>query len=277
MLLFRRKSKKKSIPKKKILKALNDKEYVDLGEPFGEEARRYLAYRIKKMLEKGELKGTLILPEAIFLSLTSSEVKDIVSLIEAKGICDLEEIAENNGWKSSTVKIIAKSRINLFPRSDGQIITQKTTRNTIYQKVRLGDKVSLEELSEELQLSTSIVKDILLSLMNEEKIQGVFIESSEIFVPNDLLEETIKEQIETYEEEKIKEISFQEIAEKYNISDQEVYNILRKLQRSGDLDIQLDLGRKICILKENVEREVFTERIPKEEKKLEIEDLTEKE
>lgn len=277
MPLFRRKSKKKSIPKKKILKAINDKEYVNLGEPFGEKARRYLAYRIKKMLEKGEIKGTLILPEAIFLSLTSSEVKDIVSLIEAKGICDLDEVAENNGWESNTVKIIAKSRINLYPRSDGQIITQKTTRNAIYQKISQGTKVSLEELSEELQLSTSIIKEILLSFMNEEKVQGVYIESSETFLPYDLLEESIKERIEKYEEEKVEEISFQKIAEEYNISDQQVYNILRKLQRVGELNIQLNLGRKLCILKTNIKQEVFTERIPEEEKKLEIEDLTKKE
>ncbi|MHA1826631.1 MAG: hypothetical protein ACTSUA_08225, partial [Candidatus Heimdallarchaeota archaeon] len=83
-----KKQKKKTIPKKEILKAIKDKEYLDLGEPFGESARRYLAYQLMKMIDNQEITGTVITPEGVFLALTSSEVRNIVKFINAKGICN---------------------------------------------------------------------------------------------------------------------------------------------------------------------------------------------
>ena len=64
--------KKKSIPKDKIIKMVKDQEYVDLGEPFGESARRYLAFQLTKLIDKREITGTVITPEGVFISLTSS-------------------------------------------------------------------------------------------------------------------------------------------------------------------------------------------------------------
>ncbi len=270
------KKKKKSIPKKDILKAIKDVEYLDLGNPFEESARRYLAFQISKMIDNNEVTGSVIIPEGVYISLISSEVKDIVRLIKAKGICDLDKIAQENNWNADVIKLIASNRINMFSRKDGKMITRKTALDLLFQQVNLSVEVDLHEVADELELKRSVTKDLLMSLIADGKVEGYYIKSLHTFLPIDMLEESIKEMIEELEMKKVVEITFNEIAEEYGITDEQVYNILLKLYNIGDIDVQLNLGQKICIIKENIQREKIVERIPEEEKKLKIEDLTEK-
>ena len=62
------KKKKKSIPKKDIIKLVKDVEYLDLGEPHGESARRYLAFQLSKLIDREEISGTVITPEGVYIS-----------------------------------------------------------------------------------------------------------------------------------------------------------------------------------------------------------------
>ncbi len=268
--------KKKSIPKDKIIKMVKDQEYVDLGEPFGESARRYLAFQLTKLIDKREITGTVITPEGVFISLTSSEVKDIVRLIKAKGFCNLEELAVENKWNPKVVTLVAKSRINLIQRKDDKIITRDSAKDILYQNVVQGVDVDIYELAEELQLKKSITRELLQSLIEDGKIEGVYVKSSHKFLPMEQLEESIRELIEDLENQKVSQVSFGAIAEDYSISDDQVYNILLKLHNVGDIDVQLNLGLKICLIKENIELEKIIERIPEEERKLDVEDLTQK-
>ena len=132
------KKKKKSIPKKDILKAIKDVEYLDLGDPFGESARRYLSFQLSKYIDNEEISGSVITPEGVYISLTATEVKDIVRLIKAKGICELETLAEENKWPEKTVKLIAQNRVNLLYRKDGKVITRETAMDLLYQKILEG-------------------------------------------------------------------------------------------------------------------------------------------
>jgi len=268
--------KKKSIPKKDILKTVKDVEYLDLGDPFGESARRYLALKLSKMIDAEELSGTVIVPEGVYISMTSTEVKDVVKLITAKGISDLEAIAEENKWNTATVKLIATNRINLYQRKDGKVITRKTALDLLLQQVNQSIEIDLSEVAEEMQLKKSTTKELLGVLLEDGKVEGYFIKSSNKFLPIDLLEESIKEQIEDFESKKIVEVTFSKIAGEYGISEDEVYNVLLKLYNAGEIDVQLILGKKLCLLKENVEDDFWDEKIPEEDRKLEIEDLTDK-
>ncbi|MHA1463390.1 MAG: hypothetical protein ACTSQ0_10010 [Candidatus Heimdallarchaeota archaeon] len=268
--------KKKSIPKDKIIKMVKDQEYIDLGEPFGESARRYLSFQLSKLIDKREISGTVITPEGVYISLTGSEVKDIVRLIKAKGICNLEELAEDNKWNSKVVALIAKSRINLIQRKDDKIITRDSAKDILYQSVIQGVDVDIYEIAEELQLKKSITRELLQTLIDDGKIEGVYVRSSHKFLPMELLEESILELIENLESQKVSQVTFGAIAEDYSISDDQVYNILLKLYNVGDIDVQLNLGQKICLIKENIETEKIIERIPEDERKLDIEDLTQK-
>ncbi|MHA1213390.1 MAG: hypothetical protein ACTSSH_13145 [Candidatus Heimdallarchaeota archaeon] len=268
--------KKKSIPKKDILKAVKDVEYLDLGDPFGESARRYLALKLSKMIDAEELSGTVIVPEGVYISMTSTEVKDVVKLITAKGISNLEAIAEENKWNTATVKLIATNRINLYQRKDGKVITRKTALELLLQQVNQSIEIDLSEVAEEMQLKKSTTKELLGVLLEDGKVEGYFIKSSNKFLPIDLLEESIKEQIEDFESKKIVEVTFSKIAGEYGISEDEVYNVLLKLYNAGEIDVQLILGKKLCLLKENVEDDFWDEKIPEEDRKLEIEDLTDK-
>ena len=270
------KKKKKSIPKKDILKAIKDVEYLDLGDPFEESARRYLAFQISKMIDNNEVTGSVITPEGVYISLTSSEVKDVVRLIKAKGICDLEAIADENKWNVDAVKLIAHNRINMLPRKDGKVITRKTALDLLFEQVNLSVEVDIHEVADELELKRSIAKDLLMSLIADKRVDGYYIKSAHKFIPIGLLEESIKEMIEDLEMKNVIEISFSEIAEEYGITEDQVYDVLLKLYNVGDIDVQLNLGQKICVLVENIQREKIVERIPEEEKKLEIEDLTKK-
>ncbi|NHK32364.1 MAG: hypothetical protein FK730_13505 [Asgard group archaeon] len=270
------KKKKKSIQTKDILKAIKDVEYLDLGEPFGESARRFLAYKISKMIDNEEVSGSVITPEGVYISLTSKEVKDVVNLIKAKGISELDSLAEENNWRKEVVQLIAKNRVNLLYRKDGKVITRKTAMDLLIQQVNQSIDVELKGIAEELQLKLSIVKELLRVLMEDGKIDGYFIKSTDKFLPKELLEESIKEMIEDLEMQKIVEVTFSDIANEYGISDDEVYNILLKLYNVGDIEVQLNLGQRVCIIKENVEKEKWEDKIPEEEKKLDIEDLTKK-
>ncbi|MHA1555961.1 MAG: hypothetical protein ACTSPM_03415 [Candidatus Heimdallarchaeota archaeon] len=268
--------KKKSIPKDKIIKMVKDQEYIDLGEPFGESARRYLSFQLSKLIDKREIAGTVITPEGVYISLTGSEVKDIVRLIKAKGICNLEELAEDNKWNPKVVALIAKSRINLIQRKDDKIITRDSAKDILYQSVIQGVDVDIYEIAEELQLKKSITRELLQTLIDDGKIEGVYVRSSHKFLPMELLEESILELVENLESQKVSQVTFGAIAENYSISDDQVYNILLKLYNVGDIDVQLNLAQKICLIKENIETEKIIERIPEEERKLDIEDLTQK-
>ncbi|NHJ40027.1 MAG: hypothetical protein FK731_08340 [Asgard group archaeon] len=275
-MTLRKKDKKKSIQSKDILKVIKDVEYLDLGVPFGESARRFLTYKIGKMIDKNEISGSVIIPEGVYISLSSKEVKDVVNLINAKGICELDLIAEENNWNKKAVKLIASNRINLIHRNDGKVITHKTAKDLLIQQVNQSVDVDLKEISEELQLKLQIVKDLLKALMEDGKIDGYFIKSTDKFLPKELLEESIKEMIEDLEMQKVVEVTFSNIASEYGITDDEVYNILLKLYNVGDIDVQLNLGQRICIIKENIKEEKWEEKIPEEERKLDIEDLTQK-
>jgi DNA-binding Lrp family transcriptional regulator len=270
------KKKKKSIPKKDILKTIKDVEYLDLGEPFGESARRYLSFQLSKYIDNEEISGSVITPEGVYISLTATEVKDIVRLIKAKGICELDQIAQENKWPEKTVKLIAQNRVNLLYRKDDKVITRETALNLLHQKILEGLDLDIYDIAEELELKRSVTRDLLMTLINEGKIEGYYIKSSHKFLPIELLEESIKELIEDYEMKSITEVKFSEIAEEYGIGEEEVYNILLKLYNTGDIDVQLNLGQKICLIKDNLESDDWEERIPEEEKKLDIEDLTQK-
>lgn len=272
----KKEKKKKSIPKKDILKAIKDIEYLDLGDPFGESARRYLSFQISKFIDKEEVSGSVITPEGVYISLTATEVKDIVRLIKAKGIFEIEAVAQENKWPVETVKLIAQNRVNLLHRKDGKAITRETALELLHQQIIQGLDLDIYEIADELELKRSITRDLLLTLINEGKIEGFYIKSSHKFLPIELLEESIKELIEDFEMKNVTEVKFSEIAEEYGIGEEEVYNILLKLYNVGDIDVQLNLGQKLCLIKDNLEREEWDERIPEEDKKLEIEDLTQK-
>lgn len=279
MFLFKKsdnKSKKKTIPKDKIIKAIKGLDYVDLGEPFGESARRYLSYQIMKLIDNNEITGNVITPEGVYISMSNSEVKDVVKLIRAKGICELESIATENKWNPDTVKLIAKSRINLLYRKDNKVITRETAKDILFDKIMESSEPDIYDIADDIQLKRTLVKELLDELIADGKIEGLYIKSSHKFLPMEMLEESIKELIENMEAKKVKEITFNAIAEDYSISDDQVYEILLKLYNVGDIDVQLNLGQKICLIKANIEEQTFIERIPEEEKKLEIEDLTKK-
>ncbi|HUT81828.1 MAG TPA: hypothetical protein VMZ29_11550 [Candidatus Bathyarchaeia archaeon] len=269
-------TKKKTIPKKDILKAIKDVEYLDLGEPFGENARRYLAFQLSKMIDNEEISGTVITPEGVYISLNSKEVKDVMRLINAKGICDLTVLAQENKWNNDVVKLIAKNRINLIERKDGKVITRNTALDAVYQLANQNIEIDLADVAEELQLKKAITRELIDSLVADKKIDGYFIKSKSKFLPIDLLEESIKEKIEDYEMQRIIEVTFSDIAEDYGITEDQVYNVLLKLFNAGDIDVQLILAKRLCLLKENIKEEKWEEKIPEEEKKLEIEDLTKK-
>ena len=268
--------KKKSIPKDKIVKMVKDQEYVDLGEPFGESARRYLAFQLTKLIDNKEISGTVVTPEGVYISLTASQVKDVVRLIKAKGICDLEELAIENKWNPQVVTLIANNRINLLKRKDNLVITRDSAKDILFQHVNSGADVDIYEIAEELQLKRSITRELLQSLLDDGKVDGVYVQSTHKFLPLEMLEESIKELIEDLEMKKVSEVTFAAIAEDYGISDDKVYNILLKLYNVGDIDVQLNLGKKTCLIKENIEVEKIIERIPEEDRKLDIEDLTQK-
>ncbi|TET27825.1 MAG: hypothetical protein E3J70_11150 [Candidatus Heimdallarchaeota archaeon] len=270
------KKKKRSIPKKEILKVIKDVEYLDLGDPFGESARRYLSFQISKFIDNEEVSGSVITPEGVYISLTATEVKDIVRLIKAKGICELESLALENKWPIETVKLIAQNRVNLLYRKDGKVITREAALDLLYQQIIQGLDLDIYEIADELELKRSITRDLLMALINEGRIEGYYIKSSHKFLPIELLEESIKEMIEDYEMKNVSEVKFNEFADEYSIGEEEVYNILLKLYNVGDIDVQLNLGQKMCFIKDNLDREEWDERIPDDEKKLEIEDLTQK-
>jgi len=270
------KKKKRSIPKKEILKAIKDVEYLDLGDPFGESARRYLSFQISKFIDNEEVSGSVITPEGVYISLTATEVKDIVRLIKAKGIYELESLALENKWPIETVKLIAQNRVNLLYRKDGKVITRETALDLLYQQIIQGLDLDIYEIADELELKRSITRDLLIGLINEGRIEGYYIKSSHKFLPIELLEESIKEMIEDFEMKNVSEVKFSEFADEYSIEEEEIYNILLKLYNVGDIDVQLNLGQKMCFIKDNLDREEWDERIPDDEKKLEIEDLTQK-
>lgn len=270
------KKKKRSIPKKEILKVIKDVEYLDLGDPFGESARRYLSFQISKFIDNEEVSGSVITPEGVYISLTATEVKDIVRLIKAKGICELESLALENKWPIETVKLIAQNRVNLLYRKDGKVITREAALDLLYQQIIQGLDLDIYEIADELELKRSITRDLLMALINEGRIEGYYIKSSHKFLPIELLEESIKEIIEDFEMKNVSEVKFSEFADEYSIGEEEVYNILLKLYNVGDIDVQLNLGQKMCFIKDNLDREEWDERIPDDEKKLEIEDLTQK-
>ncbi len=268
--------KKKTIPKDKILKAVKDQQFVDLGEPFGESARRYLAFQLTKMIDQEVITGSVITPEGVYLSLTATEVKDIAKLLKAKGICVLKEIARENNWDYDSVYLIANNRLSLLKRNDKKIIIRELALDLVLQHINAGKDVNLNEIAEELSLDIIVIEELLTKLIEDQKVDGVLIKSTNTFLPMDMLEETIKEKIEDLEMKDVVEVKFVTLAEEYNISEKEVYNILLKLYNVGDIDVQLNLGQKTCFIKANITKETIIERIPDEEKKLDIEDLTEK-
>ncbi|MHA1366518.1 MAG: hypothetical protein ACTSP5_08940, partial [Candidatus Heimdallarchaeota archaeon] len=71
------KKKKKTIPRDKILKAIKGQQFVDLGEPFDESARQYLAFQLTKLIDQEVITGSVITPEGVYLAYTATEVKDI--------------------------------------------------------------------------------------------------------------------------------------------------------------------------------------------------------
>ncbi|MHA1124499.1 MAG: hypothetical protein ACTSSB_01385 [Candidatus Heimdallarchaeota archaeon] len=268
--------KKKTIPRDKILKAIKGQQFVDLGEPFGESARRYLAFQLTKLIDQEVTTGSVITPEGVYLAYTATEVKDIAKLIKAKGICSLKEVAQENNWDYDSVYLIAKNRLNLLKRKDKKIITREAALDLVYQEIISRKDVNLNEVAEELSLELTLIEELLTKLIDDQKVDGVLIKSTNTFLPMEMLEETIKEKIEDLEMEDVVEVKFSMLAEEYSISEKEVHNILLKLYNVGDLDVQLNLGQKTCLIKANITRETIVDRIPDEEKKLDIEDLTEK-
>lgn len=268
--------KKKTIPRDKILKAVKGQQFVDLGEPFGESARQYLSFQLTKLIDQEIITGSVITPEGVYLAYTATEVKDIAKLIKAKGICILKEVAHENNWDYDSVYLIAKNRLNLLNRKDKKVIIRETALDLVLEQINAGKDVNLNEVAEELSLDITIIEELLTKLIADKKVEGVMIKSTNTFLPMEMLEETIKEKMEDLEMEDVVEVKFSTLAEEYNISEKEIYNILLKLYNVGDIDVQLNLGQKTCVIKANITRETIVDRVPDEEKKLDIEDLTEK-
>ncbi|MHA1837450.1 MAG: hypothetical protein ACTSVH_05725, partial [Candidatus Heimdallarchaeota archaeon] len=120
------KKKKKTIPRDKILKTIKGQQFVDLGEPFDESARQYLAFQLTKLIDQEVITGSVITPEGVYLAYTATEVKDIAKLIKAKGICVLKEVAQENNWDYDSVYLIAKNRLTLLNRKDKKVITRES-------------------------------------------------------------------------------------------------------------------------------------------------------
>ncbi len=270
------KKKKKTIPRDKILKAIKGQQFVDLGEPFGESARQYLAFQLTKLIDQEVITGSVITPEGVYLAYTATEVKDIAKLIKAKGICVLKEVAQENNWDYDSVYLIAKNRLTLLNRKDKKVITRESALDLVFQEIISGKDVSLNDVAEELSLEITIIEELLNKLIEDQKVDGVLIKSTNTFLPMEMLEESIKEKMEDFEMADVVEVKFSTLAEEYGISEKEVYNILLKLYNVGDIDVQLNLGQKTCFIKANITRDTIVDRIPDEEKKLDIEDLTEK-
>ncbi|MHA1504990.1 MAG: hypothetical protein ACTSPT_07375 [Candidatus Heimdallarchaeota archaeon] len=270
------KKKKKTIPRDKILKAIKGQQFVDLGEPFGESARQYLAFQLTKLIDQEVITGSVITPEGVYLAYTATEVKDIAKLIKAKGICVLKEVAQENNWDYDSVYLIAKNRLTLLNRKDKKVITRKSALDLVFLEIISGKDVSLNDVAEVLSLEITIIEELLNKLIEDQKVDGVLIKSTNTFLPMELLEESIKEKMEDFEMADVVEVKFSTLAEEYGISEKEVYNILLKLYNVGDIDVQLNLGQKTCFVKANITRDTIVDRIPDEEKKLDIEDLTEK-
>ncbi|MHA1243681.1 MAG: hypothetical protein ACTSP7_03805 [Candidatus Heimdallarchaeota archaeon] len=270
------KKKKKTIPRDKILKAIKGQQFVDLGEPFGESARQYLAFQLTKLIDQEVITGSVITPEGVYLAYTATEVKDIAKLIKAKGICVLKEVAQENNWDYDSVYLIAKNRLTLLNRKDKKVITRESALDLVFQEIISGKDVSLNDVAEELSLEITIIEELLNKLIEDQKVDGVLIKSTNTFLPMEMLEESIKEKMEDFEMTDVVEVKFGTLAEEYGISEKEVYNILLKLYNVGDIDVQLNLGQKTCFIKANITRDTIVDRIPDEEKKLDIEDLTEK-
>ncbi|MHA1440707.1 MAG: hypothetical protein ACTSPK_02435 [Candidatus Heimdallarchaeota archaeon] len=270
------KKKKKTIPRDKILKAIKGQQFVDLGEPFGESARQYLAFQLTKLIDQEVITGSVITPEGVYLAYTATEVKDIAKLIKAKGICVLKEVAQENNWDYDSVYLIAKNRLTLLNRKDKKVITRESALDLVFQEIISGKDVSLNDVAEVLSLEITIIEELLNKLIEDQKVDGVLIKSTNTFLPMELLEESIKEKMEDFEMADVVEVKFSTLAEEYGISEKEVYNILLKLYNVGDIDVQLNLGQKTCFVKANITRDTIVDRIPDEEKKLDIEDLTEK-
>jgi len=270
------KKKKKTIPRDKILKAIKGQQFVDLGEPFGESARQYLAFQLTKLIDQEVITGSVITPEGVYLAYTATEVKDIAKLIKAKGICVLKEVAQENNWDYDSVYLIAKNRLTLLNRKDKKVITRESALDLVFQEIISGKDVSLNDVAEELSLEITIIEELLNKLIEDQKVDGVLIKSTNTFLPMEMLEESIKEKMEDFEMADVVEVKFSTLAEEYGISEKEVYNILLKLYNVGDIDVQLNLGQKTCFVKANITRDTIVDRIPDEEKKLDIEDLTEK-
>ncbi|MHA1739304.1 MAG: hypothetical protein ACTSXA_09275 [Candidatus Heimdallarchaeota archaeon] len=270
------KKKKKTIPRDKILKAIKGQQFVDLGEPFDESARQYLAFQLTKLIDQEVITGSVITPEGVYLAYTATEVKDIAKLIKAKGICVLKEVAQENNWDYDSVYLIAKNRLTLLNRKDKKVITRESALDLVFQEIISGKDVSLNDVAEELSLEITIIEELLNKLIEDQKVDGVLIKSTNTFLPMEMLEESIKEKMEDFEMADVVEVKFSTLAEEYGISEKEVYNILLKLYNVGDIDVQLNLGQKTCFVKANITRDTIVDRIPDEEKKLDIEDLTEK-
>ena len=270
------KKKKKTIPRDKILKAIKGQQFVDLGEPFGESARQYLAFQLTKLIDQEVITGSVITPEGVYLAYTATEVKDIAKLIKAKGICVLKEVAQENNWDYDSVYLIAKNRLTLLNRKDKKVITRESALDLVFQEIISGKDVSLNDVAEALSLEITIIEELLSKLIEDQKVDGVLIKSSNTFLPMEMLEESIKEKMEDLEMADVVEVKFSTLAEEYGISEKEVYNILLKLYNVGDIDVQLNLGQKTCFIKANITRDTIIDRVPDEEKKLDIEDLTEK-
>ena len=134
----------------------------------------------------------------------------------------------------------------------------------------------MNDVAEELSLEINIIEELLNKLIEDQKVDGVLIKSTNTFLPMEMLEESIKEKMEDYEMADVVEVKFNTLAEEYGISEKEVYNILLKLYNVGDIDVQLNLWQKTCFIKANITRDTIIDRVPDEEKKLDIEDLTEK-
>jgi hypothetical protein len=279
MPLFRsrkkRSKKKKSISKKDILKVIENKEFVDLGTPFGESARRYLAYKLSQMIDDREVQGSVITPEGVYVSMSATTIRDIVKLIKAKGICNLKKIARQNKWHLRSVKLIAQNRINTYDRTDKTIITQRTAKDLLQQQLIQEEETTIEELADTLKLPEEVIGNLLKSIMQEEEINGIYLPEAKKIITVENIKKSFKDKIEKSEEEGKEELSFEEISGEYNLPNEQIYEYLQDLQQQGEIDIRINLGKRICILRSNVEL-IFQERIPEEEKKLEIEDLTKK-
>ncbi|MHA1838034.1 MAG: hypothetical protein ACTSVH_08720, partial [Candidatus Heimdallarchaeota archaeon] len=187
-----------------------------------------------------------------------------------------KEVAQENNWDYDSVYLIAKNRLTLLNRKDKKVITRESALDLVFQEIISGKDVSLNDVAEELSLEITIIEELLNKLIEDQKVDGVLIKSTNTFLPMEMLEESIKEKMEDFEMADVVEVKFSTLAEEYGISEKEVYNILLKLYNVGDIDVQLNLGQKTCFVKANITRDTIVDRIPDEEKKLDIEDLTEK-